>query len=383
VLVRRATHRIAKIDDRLELLEGYLIAYLNLDRVIQIIRTEDEPKPVMIAEFGLTDRQAEAILNMRLRSLRKLEEMEIKRERDALIKEREELAKLVDSNRGSAPGSRRTWRRCATATAPETELGRRRTLIEEAAPAREIPLDGDDRARADHRDHVAARLDPGDEGPCRPLQPRGDEVQGGRRPALLLPRPDHRPAAARRRERALLHARRRQAARRPRLRRAGAADGRHRRRGRDRRLVRGRARQKLLVASSDGRGFVTPATRRSPRPARASRWSTCAPAPGSRRSEVGAGDDYVGVIGDNRKMVFFPLAELPEMGRGQGVQLQRYRDGGLADATTFRLRGGAELGHGRRERPAADRDGPQSLAHRARRRRDGCRRSDSPAANRF
>ena len=77
VLLNRSQDRIGKIDDRLELLDGFLIAFLNLDRVIAIIRTEDEPKPVMIAEFALTDRQAEAILNMRLRSLRKLEEMEI------------------------------------------------------------------------------------------------------------------------------------------------------------------------------------------------------------------------------------------------------------------------------------------------------------------
>ncbi|HEY0324374.1 MAG TPA: DNA topoisomerase IV subunit A, partial [Allosphingosinicella sp.] len=84
VLVRRSNHRLGKIADRLELLDGYLIAFLNLDRVIEIIRTEDEPKPVMTAEFGLTDRQAEAILNMRLRSLRRLEEMEIRGERDKL-----------------------------------------------------------------------------------------------------------------------------------------------------------------------------------------------------------------------------------------------------------------------------------------------------------
>ena len=92
VLLRRSQVRIGKIDDRLELLDGFLIAFLNLDRVIAIIRTEDEPKPVMIAEFALTDRQAEAILNMRLRSLRRLEEMEIGQERAALAKERDELA---------------------------------------------------------------------------------------------------------------------------------------------------------------------------------------------------------------------------------------------------------------------------------------------------
>src|SRR5438309_3738883 len=95
VLVRRSQVRIGKIDDRTELLDGFLTAFLNLDRVIEIIRGEDEPKPVLMAEFSLSDRQAEAILNMRLRSLRKLEEMEIGRERQALAKEREELEKLV------------------------------------------------------------------------------------------------------------------------------------------------------------------------------------------------------------------------------------------------------------------------------------------------
>ncbi|HEV2044896.1 MAG TPA: DNA topoisomerase IV subunit A, partial [Sphingomicrobium sp.] len=97
VLLNRSTTRIGKIDDRLELLDGFLIAFLNLDRVIQIIRTEDEPKPLMIAEFGLSDRQAEAILDMRLRRLRKLEEMEIAKERTALAKERAELAALIAS----------------------------------------------------------------------------------------------------------------------------------------------------------------------------------------------------------------------------------------------------------------------------------------------
>ena len=105
MLVRRAEHRLAKIDDRLELLDGYLIAFLNLDRVIEIIRTEDEPKPVMIAEFALTDRQAEAILNMRLRRLRRLEEMQIRkrarRAREGARRARE-AGRLAE--RASAPG---------------------------------------------------------------------------------------------------------------------------------------------------------------------------------------------------------------------------------------------------------------------------------------
>src|SRR6185369_2883365 len=141
VLIRRSRHRLAKIDDRIELLDGYLIAYLNLDRVIQIIREEDEPKAVMMDEFGLTDRQAEAILNMRLRSLRKLEEMEIRKERDALDKERAELMQLINSPARQRTRMKRDLTKLRERYGPETELGRRRTLIEETAQAREIPLE--------------------------------------------------------------------------------------------------------------------------------------------------------------------------------------------------------------------------------------------------
>jgi topoisomerase-4 subunit A len=141
VLIRRSQHRLGKIDDRLELLDGYLIAYLNLDRVIEIIRTEDEPKPVMMAEFGLTDRQAEAILNMRLRSLRRLEEMELKGERDKLMAEREGLVALLESPAKQKTRLKKDLAALRTRYGPETPIGRRRTLVEEAAPAREIPLE--------------------------------------------------------------------------------------------------------------------------------------------------------------------------------------------------------------------------------------------------
>ena len=97
VLVRRSKFRLAKIDHRLEVLDGYLIVYLNIDKVIKIIREKDEPKPALMKAFKLTEVQAEAILNMRLRSLRKLEEMEIKREHDSLTKERKELKALLGS----------------------------------------------------------------------------------------------------------------------------------------------------------------------------------------------------------------------------------------------------------------------------------------------
>ena len=163
MLVRRSQVRIGKIDDRLELLEGFLIAYLNLDRVIEIIRAEDEPKPIMMAEFSLSDRQAEAILNMRLRSLRRLEEMEMGREREALAKERDELEKLIES-----PARQRTRLKRDLASIKE-KFGDESPHADRAAAA--LPGDrlvGDDREGADHRHSLSARLDPRDEGPCRP-----------------------------------------------------------------------------------------------------------------------------------------------------------------------------------------------------------------------
>ena len=171
VLVRRAQHRLEKIAARLELLDGYIIAYLNLDRVIEIIRTEDEPKDVMMAEFSLTDRQAEAILNMRLRSLRKLEEMELRREHAELVKEQAELEKLVESPARQRTRLKRDIADLRKRYGPDTVIGRRRTLVEEAGPAREIPLEamierepvtvilserGWIRAMSGHRDLAAA-----------------------------------------------------------------------------------------------------------------------------------------------------------------------------------------------------------------------------------
>jgi DNA gyrase/topoisomerase IV subunit A len=270
VLVRRAQHRIAKIEDRVELLEGYLVAYLNLDRVIQIIREEDEPKAVMIAEFALTDRQAEAILNMRLRSLRKLEEMQIKKERNALTKERDELVKLVGSRDRQRTRLKKDLAGLKARYGEETELGRRRTTIEEAGPTRDIPMEamierepitvimsqrGWIRAMKGHVDlsnPEAMKFKEGD-GPrfffhaqttTRSCSPRRAAVSTRSAPT---------------------------SSRRPRLRRAGSADGGHRRGGRHRRLVPGgfrfEASARLLGRARLRR---VGGGRRSPRPARAS-----------------------------------------------------------------------------------------------------------------
>jgi len=341
VLRRRSEHRLAKIADRMELLEGYIIAYLNLDRVIQIIRTEDEPKPVMMAEFGLTDRQAEAILNMRLRALRKLEEMELRKEREALAKEQAELEALLSSDARQRTRMKRDLTKIRDRYGPETVLGARRTLVAEAAPAREIPLEamierepitvilsqrGWIRAMKGHAELASAetaKFKEGD-GPFIAFHAQttdklllaaengrfytlaADKLPGGRgfgEPVRLLIDLDGG---------------------------TGIVS-----------LSPASASAKLMVAASDGRGFlvktedVIAETRKGKQ--------VMTPRTGAHLKlvrPVKPEDDYVAAIGDNRKLVVFPMTELAELARGQGVQLQRYRDGGLSDAVTFRFADG-------------------------------------------
>ena len=336
VLVRRSQVRIGKIDDRLELLDGFLIAYLNLDRVIEIIRTEDEPKAVMMAEFSLTDRQAEAILNMRLRSLRKLEEMEIGRERAALAKEREELEKLIES-----PARQRTRMKRDLATLKEKFGDERRTRIEAAAATREIdwsamiekePITvilsqrGWIRAMKGHLalDQVGDLKWREGDGPFihfhgqttdrlalfasngRVYTLAGDKLPSARgfgEPVRLFIDLDAEVDIVQ--------------------------------------LLVTKPEMKLLIASSDGKGFVTTgeATLAETRKGK----QLVNVRAGSRVAVVRPireGADTVAVVGENRKMVVFSLAELPELGRGQGVTLQRYRDGGLSDAVAFPLSDG-------------------------------------------
>ncbi|MFO1238809.1 MAG: DNA topoisomerase IV subunit A [Sphingomonadaceae bacterium] len=341
VLVRRAQHRLGKIDDRIELLDGYLIAYLNLDRVIEIIRTEDEPKPVMMAEFGLNDRQAEAILNMRLRSLRRLEEFEIKTEREKLAEERESLVALIESPARQKTKLKKDLATLRQAYGPDTEIGKRRTLIAEAAAPKDIPLeamierepitiimsqrgwvramkghvaldtaealkfkDGDGPAFAFHALTTDKILLAAEDGRFFTLG--ADKLPGGRgfgEPVrLMIDLPDG----------------------------VGIVN-----------LLPARADERILLAASDGKGFVANAsevvaeTRKGRQVVNVRTGAKLAVA-----RTIPAGHDYAAVVGDNRKLVVFPLEELPEMTRGQGVTLQKYRDGGLSDATSFRFEDG-------------------------------------------
>jgi topoisomerase-4 subunit A len=344
ILVNRSRHRLDKIAARLELLRGYIIAYLNLDRVIEIIRTEDEPKPVMMAEFELTDRQAEAILNMRLRSLRKLEEMELRREHDALIAEQAELEELLADPKLQKQRLTKNLKALRALYSGNTELGRlgaRRTKIEEAAPAREIPLEamierepvtvimsrrGWIKAMKGHADLSAAELTKFKEG-----DGPGFAFHAQSTDKLLFALDNGRFYT--------LGAEKLPGAR-------GFGEP-----------VRGMLdmeneaqivallpydpQGKLLLAASNGRGFLAEMaeliaeTRKGRQVVNLKagvKLMVIRPVPPSA--------DHVAVVGENRKLVVFPITELPVMARGQGVQLQRYRDGSLSDATTFRLEEG-------------------------------------------
>jgi len=346
VLVRKSQHRLEKIDSRLELLQGYIIAYLNLDRIIEIIRTEDEPKPVMMAEFQLNDRQAEAILNMRLRSLRRLEEMELRRELEGLQAEREGLVKLLESPALQKKRLKKDLDALRKSYAEETDLGRRRTSLEEAGQAREISLEafverepvtvimskrGWIKAMKGHAD-LSARADfkfkegdgpafafhaqttdkiliatangrfytlgadklPGARGLGEPVSTMIDIETGNDIIAVFTAVPDGRMLLA-------------------------ATTGKG--------FI---ARMSDVVAETrKGRGVVTlkPGTR----------LKVVRLAPPEIADEAILRDQYVAVVGDNRKLVVFPMTEIPEMSKGQGVTLQRYKDGGLADAICFRM----------------------------------------------
>ena len=339
ILQRRSRHRLDQIARRLELVEGYIVAFLNLDRIIEIIRTEDEPKPVMMAEFNLTDRQAEAILNMRLRSLRKLEEMELRQERDALLKEQDELQKLLESPARQRTRLKRDLASLRREYAEDTPLGRRRTSIAEAAPTAVFSMD----AMIEKAPVTVILSQRGWIRGASGHLPLDQEwkFKEGDGPAFAL--------HAQTTDKLLL----------------AAADGRFYTLGADKlpgargfgepvrntldidaeaqivAVIVHRPGQRLLLAADSGRGFAATTdellaeTRKGRQVVNLkdkARLAVVRP--------IASSHDHVAVVGDNRKLVVFNLDELPELSRGQGVTLQRYRDGGLADATTFTLADG-------------------------------------------
>ena len=342
VLKRSSAFRLDKIKHRMELLQGFLIAYLNLDRVIEIIRGDDEPKPILMAEFKLSDVQAEAILNMKLRSLRKLEEMQIKTEFSTLDAEREQLEKLL------ADESLR-WQAIAEEVSEmkkkfgaRTELGKRKTIIASAPVTVEVPLEsliekepitvvlsekGWIRALKGHVSVEDAKFKEGDglsvwihaqttdkillfatNGRFYTIM--GDKIPGGRgfgEPVrLMIDLPENETILTMR-----------------------VFD----------------AQVPLLVASAKGKGFLVKAedvvaqTRSGKIILNLGKDDTakfCLPVTG----------DMVAIIGQNRKLLVFKTEEIPFMTRGQGVILQKYQGGGTSDIEFFKSEDGMPFAFG-------------------------------------
>ena len=337
VLVRRATHRLKKIEHRLEVLDGYLVAYLNLDEVIRIVRFEDDPKAKLIKKFSLTEVQAEAILNLRLKSLSRLEEVEIKAEHDKLSKEKRELKQLLKSDdlqwehiSGEIKATRERYSK-------KTEIGRRRTSFAEA-PEIDIDLE----AALVEKEPITVVLS--DKGWIRALKGHQDDLA-----KLEFKQGDElkRAVKAWTTDRLILFATNGkfftlEASQLP----GGRGHGEPVRLMVDLEenhdfvgIFTHDPTRKLLVASTGGYGFIVPeeevvaATRKGKQILNVSE-------PEEARVCVPVDGDCVATIGENRKMLVFKLDEVNEMARGKGVILQRFKDGGLSDARVFAKKDG-------------------------------------------
>lgn len=389
VLIRRSQHRMDKIDHRLEVLEGFIIAFLNLDRVIDIIRYDDDPKPALMREdWGrdfvratsekdyrspppgegeLSEVQAEAILNMRLRSLRRLEEMELVRERDALMAERAALEDLLAEDGLQWDRIADELREVRAKFGAKAPGGARRTAFAEAGEVAEVPIEamierepitvvcskmGWIRAMKGHIDLSSEmKFRDGDEGRFLFHAETTDKLlvfsSAGRFYTLSA---------------------------------AGLPGGRGL--GEPLRLMVDlpneaeivdlfihRPESRLLVASSAGDGFlvaeadVVAQTRAGKQVLNLGEGVTARVC-----VAVAAGDDAIAVVGENRKLLVFAMDELPEMGRGKGVRLQKYKDGGLADARSFARAAGLSwrdpAGRTRTEADLAEWDGKRASAGR-------------------
>jgi topoisomerase-4 subunit A len=351
VLTRRSKHRLERIAERLLVLEAYLAAYLNLDLVIKIIRNEDEPKPKLVKALKISEEQAEAILNMRLRSLRKLDEMEIRSEHAALVSERKGLNALLKD-------SEARWKRIADEIAEtkikfggKTALGKRRTEIGNAPEPVEIPDDiGIEKEDITvvcsekgwirgFKGHLGADADikykEGD-GPRFILHASTTDklLMFGSNGRFYTFGCDRLPA--------------------------GRGNGEPVRLsidlGNDDAIVAffvHKSGRTLLVASSDGRGFlvkeddILAQTRAGKQVLNVKDGVTA-------KIAVPAEGDSIAVIGENRKLIIFGLDEVPEMARGRGVILQKYKDGGLSDARVFAKKEGLSWTLGDKERVETD-----------------------------
>jgi topoisomerase-4 subunit A len=338
VLVRRSRHRLGEIDRRLEILAGYLIAYLNIDEVIRIIREEDEPKQVMMARWSLTDNQAEAILNMRLRALRKLEEIEIRKEHDALSTEKKQIEALLASPAKQWKTIRWEVGETLKKFGPSTELGRRRTEFADA-PEHDVT----------DIHHAMIEKEPitvvvSEKGWLRAMKghladlslltfKEGDSLK------LAFP--------AQTTDKILVF----------------TTGGKFYTIGADR-LPGGRGhgepiriivdmendqdivtafvhdpKRKLLLVSHAGNGFIVPEAEVVANTRKGKQVMNVKAPDEASHCAIFSGD-HLAIVGENRKMLIFPLVEIPEMARGKGVRLQKYKDGGVLDMKTFSVADG-------------------------------------------
>ena len=338
VLIRRSKHRLGEIERRLEILAGYLIAYLNIDEVIRIIREEDEPKPVMMKRWDLTDTQAEAILNMRLRALRKLEEFEIRKEFDGLTEEKKQIEALLASEAMQWKTIKWQIGELRERFGPETEIGKRRTTFAEAP---EHDLSEIHNAMIE-KEPVTVIVS--EKGWLRTMKGHiADHSQFSFKEgdALKLAFP------AQTTDKILIF----------------TTGGKFYTIGADR-LPGGRghgepiriivdmendqdivtafvhdAGRKLLLVSHQGNGFIVPEAEVVAN-TRKGRQVMNVKAPDEAKRCVPVAGDHAAIVGENRKMLVFPLAEVPEMTRGKGVRLQKYKDGGMLDLKTFAMADG-------------------------------------------
>ena len=334
VLVRRMRHRLAAIDHRLELLGGFLIAYLNLEKVIKIIRNDDEPKPVLMRAFKLSDIQADAILNMRLRNLRKLEEMQIRAEDKDLREERKKVKALLGSEKDQWKSVAAEVKAVRDTFGPKTELGKRRTSVTEARELDEALIE----EALFEREPITVVVS--EKGWIRALRGHVSDLSGvafKADDALKIAFP------AETTSKCLLFATNGRfytldAAKLP----GGRGHGEPLRLFIDLEqeadivsVFRHQGGRKFLVASKAGRGFVV-AEDECVANTRKGKQVLNVKAPDEARAIATIEGELVASIGENRKMLIFPLEQVPEMGRGSGVRLQRYKDGGLSDVTTFK-----------------------------------------------
>jgi topoisomerase-4 subunit A len=338
VLVRRSQFRLSQIDHRLEVLGGYLVAYLNLDKVIKIIRNEDEPKPVLMKTFKLSDVQADAILNMRLRNLRKLEEMEIKKEDKDLRAERKALKELIGSEKEQ-------WKKVAAEIkevrekfGPKTPLGKRRTSFAQAPEHDEAAIE----EALVEREPITVVVS--EKGWIRALRGVVTDLSG-----VAFKADDSLKFAfpCETTSKCLIFATNGRfytldAAKLP----GGRGHGEPIRLFIDLEqeadlvaVFCHQGKRKLLVASAQGRGFVV-AEDECLANTRKGKQVLNVKAPDAARALAVVEGELVASIGENRKLVIFPLEQVPEMGRGRGVRLQRYKDGGLSDIRTFKAADG-------------------------------------------